>query len=174
MNDMTLIGRGGGWELFESDPLVRICLELPKDGATTFAVHNGVLVLDVPAEMFRQITAEWRRVHGEPGRDFYWTLIEGVARAFRLSIERVIGERAGRTAQRARHVSWYLARKHGGLSYPEIARPFDMDHTAVLRAIRKIEQALAEGDTTWIEEITRVETDLDLPQDPTIGDPQAP
>ena len=48
----------------------------------------------------------------------------------------------------ARQVAMYLIRKLTNLSLPDIGREFARDHTTALYAIRKVEMALKQGDTT--------------------------
>ena len=48
----------------------------------------------------------------------------------------------------ARQIAMYLVRKLTNLSLPDIGREFAKDHSTVLYAIRKVEVALKNGDST--------------------------
>ena len=43
----------------------------------------------------------------------------------------------------ARAVAMWVARKRTSMSFPEIGREFDKDHTTVMSAVRKIDKAIA-------------------------------
>ena len=48
----------------------------------------------------------------------------------------------------ARQVATYLIRKLTNLSTPDIGKEFGKDHTTILYSIKKMEAALATGDTS--------------------------
>lgn len=58
-----------------------------------------------------------------------------------LEIE-VLGGDCHRTPARCRRHVWMLLRHTLGLSYPELARVFDMDHSTILVGIRQAEAEL--------------------------------
>ena len=66
------------------------------------------------------------------------------------SVDEVVlrGTTRNRGASEARQVAMYLVRKLTSLSLPDIGNEFAKDHTTVLYAIRKVEQALKSGDVT--------------------------
>ena len=66
------------------------------------------------------------------------------------SIDEIIlrGSQKNKGTAEARQVAMYLIRKLTNLSLPDIGREFARDHTTALYAIRKIEIALKDGDTT--------------------------
>ena len=66
------------------------------------------------------------------------------------SIDEIIlrGSQKNKGIAEARQVAMYLIRKLTNLSLPDIGREFARDHTTALYAIRKIEIALKDGDTT--------------------------
>jgi hypothetical protein len=43
----------------------------------------------------------------------------------------------------ARAVCWWVARKRTTLSFPEIGREFDKDHTSVMSGVKRIERLVA-------------------------------
>ena len=48
----------------------------------------------------------------------------------------------------ARHELWWLARQLYGLTYPQIAKKSDWDHTTVLHGVRRYGRKLAAGEVT--------------------------
>lgn len=68
------------------------------------------------------------------------------AEHYGIAVEVLLGRtRMARIAE-ARHVAMYLCRRATGASLPAIGRRFGRDHTAVLHAVRRIEQAIESGD----------------------------
>ena len=66
-----------------------------------------------------------------------------VARAFRVSVQDILGKRRTALVVDARHVAMYLAIKHSTLNYSEIAREFGgLDHGTVIHALKRIEGQL--------------------------------
>jgi chromosomal replication initiation ATPase DnaA len=63
---------------------------------------------------------------------------EIICGAHRVSLDVVLSGIRSRAASKARHAIFAAIRKHG-LSYPEIARLFGMDHTSVREAILRWE-----------------------------------
>jgi chromosomal replication initiation ATPase DnaA len=71
-------------------------------------------------------------------------LAERTASEFGVALGRVLqGKCRSRSVIRARHRIWCLLRHTLDLSYPEMARVFEADHTTIVVAVRKREQALA-------------------------------
>ena len=58
------------------------------------------------------------------------------------------GTQKNKGTAEARQTAMYLIRKLTNLSLPEIGKEFGRDHSTVLYAIRKVEVALKNGDTT--------------------------
>lgn len=74
-----------------------------------------------------------------------------VANYFAVSREAIHSPARGRTITLARGVAMYLARRHTGLSFPEIGRRMgNKNHSTVLMAVRRIETLLDQsGAVTW-------------------------
>ncbi len=73
-------------------------------------------------------------------------LAERTASEFGVTLGKVLqGTSRSRSVIRARHRIWCLLRHTLDLSYPEMARVFEADHTTILVAVRKREREL-EGD----------------------------
>lgn len=75
------------------------------------------------------------------------------------SIDEVLlrGTQKNKGTAEARQIAMYLIRKLTNLSLPDIGKEFARDHSTVLYAIRKVEVALKNGDTTMqnnIQDIT--------------------
>jgi len=49
----------------------------------------------------------------------------------------------------ARHIAMYFARELSGKSYPQIAKPFNMDHTSVLYGWLRINDIVTGQRRTW-------------------------
>ena len=66
------------------------------------------------------------------------------------SIDEVLlrGTQKNKGTAEARQIAMYLIRKLTNLSLPDIGKEFARDHSTVLYAIRKVEVALKNGDTT--------------------------
>jgi len=54
----------------------------------------------------------------------------------------LLGTSRSKHIVKARHLAMALIRKHCGMSYPQIGRIFNRDHTTILYAVRKIEGAV--------------------------------
>lgn len=168
-----LISESLGWRLHqEGDECVTLGVHL--EHLNGLSVRDGWLHLELPRELLNAVTREWHnhRIRAEPQHahaDLLELLILQVAGIYRLKMGKVLHDRAGQTPLRARHVIWYLARKHARLSYPEIARPFGMDHTSVLKAVRKITGLLQAGDVAWTQTIRAIEERLSLPHEGPSG-----
>ena len=66
-----------------------------------------------------------------------------VCAAFGVAEKDVRGTSRLRSALVPRQVAMYLARELAGLSLPRIGAAFGRDHTTVLHACRRVEQAMA-------------------------------
>ena len=60
----------------------------------------------------------------------------------------------------ARQIAMYLIRKLTNLSLPDIGKEFARDHSTVLYAIRKVEVALKNGDTTMQNNIRDITANI--------------
>lgn len=63
-----------------------------------------------------------------------------VARATGISIEEITGRSRSKTNACARHVAAYVLREHRHMSYPEIGKVLDRDHTTVMHSIESMEE----------------------------------
>jgi chromosomal replication initiation ATPase DnaA len=71
---------------------------------------------------------------------------ERTAGEFGVTLEEVLaGESRSRSVARARHRLWCLIRHTLDLSYPEMERVFEADHTTILAAVKKRERELGAG-----------------------------
>lgn len=89
-----------------------------------------------------------------------------------IAIQAVVAERSGiavgalrgraRTARLAfaRHVAMTLVRRRLGCSYPEIGRSFGRDHTTVIYAVERMEDALA-ANPELAAFVVEIEAELD-------------
>ena len=75
------------------------------------------------------------------------------------SIDEVILQKNKGTAE-ARQIAMYLIRKLTNLSLPDIGKEFARDHSTVLYAIRKVEVALKNGDTTMQNNIRDITANI--------------
>lgn len=74
-------------------------------------------------------------------------IIEVVCSYFEIKRSDLLGSSRLKKFSTPRHIAQYLARKETTLSYPEIGQKFGgRDHTSVLHAVRKIEEALNSDD----------------------------
>ncbi len=162
---MSLIGESTGWRLVEEGDQVRMAIGLDH---LEISVKDGWLTLGVPKDLFHPLASEWQRhvTENDPQKgDLFDLLVSAVSEAHRMRIGKVLSDRSGRKPQQARHLIWYLARKHANLSYPEIARPFGMDHTAVLKGVRRVRARIEADEEGWIDAIREIEEQLGLPHE---------
>jgi chromosomal replication initiator protein len=83
-----------------------------------------------------------------------------VASYFGLKSADLRGQKRQRAISQPRQIAMYLARKHCGLSFPEIGERFGgKDHTTVMSAVRKIEAAL-ESDPSTKKAVDALESTL--------------
>ena len=78
------------------------------------------------------------------------------------SIDEVLlrGTQKNKGTAEARQIAMYLIRKLTNLSLPEIGKEFARDHSTVLYAIRKVEVALKNGDTTMQNNIRDITANI--------------
>ena len=80
------------------------------------------------------------------------------------SIDEVLlrGTQKNKGTAEARQIAMYLIRKLTNLSLPDIGKEFARDHSTVLYAIRKVEVALKNGDTTMQNNIRDITANMGL------------
>lgn len=66
----------------------------------------------------------------------------------------------------ARHEAMYVARIALGMSYPELGRAFDRDHTSVLDGFRRVERSLPTNAERQ-ERVSRIMAAISAPSDPS-------
>jgi hypothetical protein len=170
MSTPVLISESLGWRLHADAEDVHLGISL--EHLAELVARDGWVTLVVPRDLLNAMTREWAGHRAETESqhsDLLEQLITQVSAVYRLRVGKVLTDRAGRTPRLARHVIMFLARKHARLSYPEIARPFGMEHTSVLRAVTKIERLLTSRDPQWIATIQQVEQRLRLPHHAPAG-----
>ncbi len=75
-------------------------------------------------------------------------IIEVVCSYFEIKRSDLLGSSRLKKFSTPRHIAQYISRKQTTLSYPEIAQKFGgRDHTSVLHAVRKIEEAINNDET---------------------------
>lgn len=72
-------------------------------------------------------------------------IIEEVGRFFSVDESTLRGTLKNKGTAEARQVAMYLIRKMTNLSLPDIGREFSRDHSTVIHAVRKVENALADS-----------------------------
>ena len=73
-----------------------------------------------------------------------------VAPFFGITPADIHSSRRTRTVSSARMVAMYLARRHTGMSFPEIGRFMGKNHSSVVLAVKRMEQLLSgNGDLLW-------------------------
>ena len=70
-------------------------------------------------------------------------LLDRVCQARGVTREEVCGRCRTKNVARARHELWWELRRHPGMSYGEIARLFDRNHSTVMTGVRAVERARA-------------------------------
>jgi len=75
------------------------------------------------------------------------SIVSGVAKFFNVKIQDMKGPRRTKQLVLPRQVAMFLARRHTGMSLPEIGKHFGgRDHTTVMHAVKKIDTLLQEDD----------------------------
>ncbi len=89
-------------------------------------------------------------------------IIKVVAEYYNIPIRDIKGSRRVQNITKARQVAMFISKELTDLSLPEIGRAFDgKDHTTVLYAAKKINQALA-NDTSLSDDIKNIKKQLDI------------
>lgn len=72
-------------------------------------------------------------------------VIEEVAQRHDIPVGLIYAQDRRKAISTVRHEAYYLVHRDFGLSYPEVGRIFDRDHTTILHGVRKHEKRMAEG-----------------------------
>jgi chromosomal replication initiator protein len=99
----------------------------------------------LPGPLDRKAVEEVLAATGQPTsrQTDLQAIMKRVAAAFAVTEKELLAPSRLRTVLVARQVAIYLARGLTGLSLPRIAAAFGRDHTTVLHACRKVEEAMA-------------------------------
>jgi chromosomal replication initiation ATPase DnaA len=65
-------------------------------------------------------------------------IAQATAKFYEMDVSEILSRRRDSTVSYARHVCWWLIRHRTPMSYPEIARLFDRDHTSVMYGVNRI------------------------------------
>ena len=91
------------------------------------------------------------------------SIISAVAKFFNIKVQDMKGPRRTRQLVVPRQVAMFLARRHTGLSLPEIGKHFGgRDHTTVMHAVRKIDNQI-ETDEAFRRKVDMVRKTTGLP-----------
>lgn len=74
-----------------------------------------------------------------------WPMIQRIAREHLVSPEAAISRNRQVSTALARHHIWAVIRWTLGLSYPEIAALFDVDHTTIMSGVARWEHEIMSG-----------------------------
>lgn len=81
---------------------------------------------------------------GKTVEDLADAIIEVVAAEHFITAERIKGKRRLPRIVEARHAAMYLLRHQLGMSFPEIGRHMNRDHSSVVYAVHKLERQYEE------------------------------
>ena len=87
-------------------------------------------------------------------------IISQVCKFYSIDEVRLRGTQKNKGTAEARQIAMYLIRKLTNLSLPDIGKEFARDHSTVLYAIRKVEVALKNGDTTMQNNIRDITANI--------------
>ncbi len=87
-------------------------------------------------------------------------IIKCVSDYFCISIEEIMGKSRAKPFVYPRQIAMYLARLHTSLSFPDLARAFNRDHSTIMSGVTKIKASLANKDTNLEYDIKRLEDKL--------------
>ena len=71
-----------------------------------------------------------------------YDIIERVLSKHSVDMVEVMGRSRERIVADARHEIWYFMKKLGGLSYPQIGKMFNRDHTTIMNGVNKHEKKI--------------------------------
>ena len=87
-------------------------------------------------------------------------IISQVCKFYSIDEVLLLGTQKNKGTAEARQIAMYLIRKLTNLSLPDIGKEFARDHSTVLYAIRKVEVALKNGDTTMQNNIRDITANI--------------
>ncbi len=99
--------------------------------------------------------------HLMKGRLMPEEIIQSVAQTWGIHTTDLLSDRRARHHTLPRHVAFTLVRRHTGLSFPEIGRWFNKDHSSIQHGVRKIEAEVLVN-TSLRKILLRIEEDLGL------------
>lgn len=67
------------------------------------------------------------------------TIVDVVARSYGLAPVDIMGTRRQSHIVAARHVAQYLARRITGMSFPELGRAFNRDHSTIIHGWQRVD-----------------------------------
>ncbi len=68
-----------------------------------------------------------------------------VSRITGVSVHAILGHSRSKTETCARHIAAHVLRSHCHMSYPEIGRALERDHTTIMKAIEVLSDRLRQG-----------------------------
>lgn len=111
---------------------------------------NDSITVELAAEALKDLVSETRN------RELSVELIqEVVANYYNLSVDDLKGQRRTRNVALPRQIAMYLSRSLTPTSLPKIGEEFNKDHTTVMHAFTKIQEAL-ESDPTLKKTVTNI------------------
>ena len=87
-------------------------------------------------------------------------IIKCVSEYFCISMEEIMGKSRAKPFVYPRQIAMYLARLHTSLSFPDLARAFNRDHSTIMSGVTKIKASLASKDSNLEYDIKRLEEKL--------------
>ncbi len=87
-------------------------------------------------------------------------IIAEVGRYYSIPESTLRGTLKNKGTAEARRLAMYLCRKLTGLSFPDIGKEFGKDHSTVLYAVRKVEDALEAGDQRISDNINEITSNI--------------
>jgi hypothetical protein len=78
-------------------------------------------------------------------------IVRFVSERFDLKPRDLLGPWRPRTFSAGRHIAMWMIRQSTELSYPQIGRTFNRDHSAVIHGCKRIERAIADGEPLGIQ-----------------------
>jgi len=100
-------------------------------------------------------------------------IIREEVKRYRINLEVLQSDTKTATLVKIRHYIMWRARKESGMSFPELGKLFNRDHSSVLHAYKKTERLYREGGILQIrppppaEEVGRARMDVPLRSGPT-------
>jgi len=87
-------------------------------------------------------------------------IITQVCKFYSIEESVIRGTLKNRGTAEARQVAMYLIRKLTNLSFPDVGKEFNRDHTTAMHGIKKVESALAAGDTALQNNIRDITSNI--------------